>query len=77
MAEHNPTKAAPYQPRIDPLAIRITEVACVRCGHRVIEHMAEGEHPDLPGKMPCEVAGCECVDFHFCHSDDCKEGCRG
>lgn len=49
----------------------ITLVTCARCAHRVIEHMAEGEHPDLPGMMPCEVPGCECVDFHRC--DRCPE----
>jgi len=54
----------------------ITEVRCVRCGHLITEHGAVGDRPDIDLEyMPCEVPGCECVDFHFCLSDDCAE-CR-
>jgi len=54
-----------------------TEIRCVRCGHLIVEHGAEGDRPDLdPSYMVCEVQGCECVDFHHCWRDDCPE-CAG
>lgn len=57
MTSDNPTKTV--------IVLRsISEATCDHCGHRIAQHMAESEHPDLPGMMPCEVAGCECVDFH-------------
>lgn len=55
---------------------RIADVRCMRCGHVITEHMGEGEHPELPGLMPCVADGCECVDFHFCGRSACVE-CAG
>ena len=51
----------------------ITEARCARCGHPIDTHMAEDEHPELPGMMPCEAPGCECVDFHRCLTSECPE----
>ena len=51
----------------------IIRATCARCTHLVTGHMAEGDHPDLPGMMPCESPGCECVDFHRCDQPDCPE----
>lgn len=51
---------------------RITDVRCARCDHAITEHLAEGEHPELPG-MPCVEDGCECVDFHWCGLPTCRE----
>lgn len=45
---------------------RVVDTRCARCGHLITEHMAEGDHPDHPDKMPCLAGGCECVDFHWC-----------
>jgi hypothetical protein len=55
----------------------ILDVLCVRCHHRVVEHGAVGDRPDIdPEFMPCETPGCECVDFHFCDRPDCTECVR-
>jgi hypothetical protein len=52
----------------------ITTARCVRCGHTLLEHGAEGDRPDInPSYMVCEVPGCECVDFHLCGREDCSE----
>lgn len=54
----------------------ITGAKCVRCGHTLLEHGAEGDRPDInPSYMVCEAPGCECVDFHLCWREECPE-CR-